>query len=303
MLHRPDVGHLARRRRRCAGRFLSARRAVRVLATRASAVRRESLRAELLALNTPAAPTRLHRAALAAQRAWPAIYADGRRAAACATRAARRRDVAAIGAHGQTVRHRPRRVRRHRLHAAAEQPGPAGRTDAASTWWPISAAATWLPAARARRWCRPFTARCSARGGPPTAVLNLGGISNLSLLPAGDGPARLGFDCGPGNALMDHWCQQPPGRPSTPRGAWAASGTVDAGAAARRCWPSPTSRSRRPRAPVATCSTAGWLDVAICGAMRPTPAAADVQATLAELTAQTCAAAVSQRHRAAMPAS
>ena len=44
-----------------------------------------------------------------------------------------------------------------------------------------------------------------ASDGQSLAVLNLGGISNLTLLRA-DGSV-LGFDCGPGNALMDHWCQ------------------------------------------------------------------------------------------------
>jgi anhydro-N-acetylmuramic acid kinase len=39
--------------------------------------------------------------------------------------------------------------------------------------------------------------------GKNTAVLNLGGIANLTLLPQkGD---VTGFDCGPGNMLMDAW--------------------------------------------------------------------------------------------------
>jgi anhydro-N-acetylmuramic acid kinase len=45
------------------------------------------------------------------------------------------------------------------------------------------------------------------RPGSCVAVLNIGGISNLSVLHA-DGSV-LGWDCGPGNALMDHWCTHP----------------------------------------------------------------------------------------------
>jgi anhydro-N-acetylmuramic acid kinase len=41
----------------------------------------------------------------------------------------------------------------------------------------------------------------------------------------GDGSV-LGFDCGPGNALMDHWCQQHTGQPFDKDGAWAATGQV-----------------------------------------------------------------------------
>ena len=43
-----------------------------------------------------------------------------------------------------------------------------------------------------------------ARPGEAVCVLNLGGIANLTVLAA-DG-LTLGFDCGPANALMDHWC-------------------------------------------------------------------------------------------------
>ena len=63
-----------------------------------------------------------------------------------------------------------------------------------------------------------------AQPGRCVAVLNIGGIANLSVLRA-DGSV-LGFDCGPGNALMDHWCQQHRGEPFDRDGAWAATGHV-----------------------------------------------------------------------------
>ena len=118
-----------------------------------------------------------------------------------------------------------------------------------------------------------------ARDGEAVAVLNLGGIANLTLLPADSGTVR-GFDCGPANVLLDLWCQRHTGRPYDDGGRWAASGRC-CRTLLRIAAPSRTSRRRR-RAPGATCSTrlAGsrtWR------ARRASPA--DVQATLAELTA------------------
>ncbi|HET9641807.1 MAG TPA: anhydro-N-acetylmuramic acid kinase, partial [Burkholderiaceae bacterium] len=54
------------------------------------------------------------------------------------------------------------------------------------------------------------------------AVLNIGGIANLTLIPP-DGPVR-GFDCGPGNALLDEWCLQHIGSRYDEQGRWAAGG-------------------------------------------------------------------------------
>jgi anhydro-N-acetylmuramic acid kinase len=57
-----------------------------------------------------------------------------------------------------------------------------------------------------------------------TAVLNLGGIANLTLLPQNG--AVTGFDCGPGNMLMDAWITKHQGHAFDQDGAWAAQGTV-----------------------------------------------------------------------------
>uniref|UniRef100_UPI001488CB7D anhydro-N-acetylmuramic acid kinase n=1 Tax=Acinetobacter baumannii TaxID=470 RepID=UPI001488CB7D len=62
--------------------------------------------------------------------------------------------------------------------------------------------------------------------GQTVAVLNIGGIANLSVLRE---DTVLGWDCGPGNALMDAWCRQQTGRPFDEEGGWAATGQVHAG--------------------------------------------------------------------------
>ena len=56
-----------------------------------------------------------------------------------------------------------------------------------------------------------FHAALFGRPGEAGAVLNLGGIANLTLLGQ-DGDDVRGFDCGPGNALMDAWCERHTGR-------------------------------------------------------------------------------------------
>ena len=60
----------------------------------------------------------------------------------------------------------------------------------------------------------------------PAAVLNIGGIANLTILP-GDSDAIRGFDTGPGNGLMDAWIRNHRSLDFDENGAWAAEGTVD----------------------------------------------------------------------------
>ncbi|MCG6326404.1 anhydro-N-acetylmuramic acid kinase, partial [Vibrio alginolyticus] len=57
-------------------------------------------------------------------------------------------------------------------------------------------------------------------------VLNIGGIANVSVLkPGGD---VVGYDTGPGNVLMDGWCQRHTGQAYDRNGDWARSGELDA---------------------------------------------------------------------------
>jgi len=114
-------------------------------------------------------------------------------------------------------------------------------------------------------------------------VLNIGGIANLSVL---SDDLDLGFDCGPGNALMDAWCQQHTGQPFDADGAWAASGQVHI--------PLLESMLRVPYFALPPPKSTGrdlfnphWLEIQLVGFEQLAPA--DVQATLTELTALACA--------------
>jgi anhydro-N-acetylmuramic acid kinase len=123
-----------------------------------------------------------------------------------------------------------------------------------------------------------FHAACFARPGTDVAVLNLGGIANLTLL-RGDGTV-LGFDCGPGNLLMDLWCRRHRGAPYDAGGAWAAGGRVDEPALGRLL-SEPFFGLAPPKSTGRDLFDAAWLDDRLRGFAGPPQ---DVMATLAELT-------------------
>ena len=233
------------------------------------------LRGELMALNSRG-DDELHRAALAAN-ALAEVYAETV-AALLAKAAVPTSAVLAIGAHGQTVRHRPGEFdgvgyTLQLLNGAllAERTGIAVVCDLRSR--DIAAGGQGAPLVPA------FHAECFARPGEDVAVLNLGGIANLTLLPAAGNPS--GFDCGPGNALLDLWCLRHRGLSYDDGGLWAASGRVDA-TLLSALLAEPFFDRRPPKSTGRDLFNARWLDLALQD--RPDLPAEDVQATLAELT-------------------
>jgi anhydro-N-acetylmuramic acid kinase len=244
-----------------------------------------ALRRELLALNH-AGPDELHRAALAAN-ALTAVYAQvvSDLLTQSGTEA---RAVTAIGAHGQTVRHRPGEfdgtgytLQLNNPALLAERTGIDVVADFRSR--DVAAGGQGAPLVPA------FHHALFARPGQTVAVLNLGGIANLSVL---NDSAVLGFDCGPGNALMDAWCLQHTGQAFDAAGAWAARGQVHEPllqallAEPYFALPPPKSTGRDLFHPA-------WLQQQLAGF--GALSAVDVQATLTELTARACAADV-RRH-------
>jgi len=126
------------------------------------------------------------------------------------------------------------------------------------------------------------------RAGETVAVLNLGGIGNLTALRA-DGSA-IGFDCGPANALLDHWCHLHTGRAYDDGGAWAASGRVIE-PLLERLLAEPYFALPPPKSTGRDLFNPDWLQARLA-ASDPGAAPVDVQATLAELSAAACAADV-----------
>ncbi len=245
-----------------------------------------ALRAELLALNTPG-PDELHRAALAAN-ALMRRYNDAVRQL-LAEHGLAPTAVQAIGAHGQTVRHRPGEFdgtgyTLQLVNGAllAELTGIDVACDFRSR--DVAAGGQGAPLVPA------FHAACFVRAGEALAVLNVGGIANLTLL-GGDGRVR-GFDCGAGNVLMDSWMQQQRGQPFDAGGAWAAQGRV-LPALLERLLSEPFLAKAPPKSTGRDLFTADWLQAHL--APWPGAEAADVMATLAEFTAQAAVRAL-QRH-------
>jgi anhydro-N-acetylmuramic acid kinase len=256
-----------------------------------------ALGAELLALNT-SGPDELQRAALAAN-ALARLQAEV--VAHLLDKAqVERAAVRAVGSHGQTVRHRP------------------GEFDGTGFTLQLNNGALLAETCGIDVVCD-FRSRDVAAGGQgaplvpafhrdvfaaaaPRAILNIGGIANVTLLPPTDelAPTRegplAGFDTGPGNALMDHWCKLHTGAPYDDDGRWAASGRVD-GALLGTLLADAYFAKAPPKSTGRDLFNADWLAGALARAGR-TCAPADVQATLLELTARSAIDAL----RASAPA-
>jgi anhydro-N-acetylmuramic acid kinase len=178
------------------------------------------LRAALLQLNAPG-DNELHRAAVAGQHlahAYAAAVGDLLLEAGVEAKGVR-----AIGAHGQTVRHRPDSGYTIQVNAPATLTELTG-IDVVADFRSRDVAAGGQGAPLA-----PAFHAAVFRGEAPRAVVNIGGISNLTGLPAlGVGSPVLGLDCGPGNVLIDAWALEHLGEPVDRDGAWAAGGRVHA---------------------------------------------------------------------------
>jgi anhydro-N-acetylmuramic acid kinase len=194
------------------------------------------------------------------------------------------RAIRAIGSHGQTLRHRPRGARPFTLQIGDPN------LIAARTGIPVVAdfrrrdmalggeGAPLVPA---------FHAAVFAHPGEHRAVLNLGGVANLTLLKPGQ--AVTGFDTGPANGLMDAWTRRHLGEPFDRDGAWAASGEVSA-PLLEALLAHPFIGMAPPKSTGPEEFTLAWLDTTVARAGQPSPAA--VQATLCEFTAAAVAAAL-----------
>ena len=240
------------------------------------------LRAELLALNTPG-ENELHRAALAANGVARA-YAH---LAQTLTLRHPSLTIRALGAHGQTVRHRPGEfdgcgytVQLLNAPLLAELCGIGVVADLRSR--DVAAGGQGAPLVPAFHQAM-FADRCEA-------VLNIGGISNISLLGRGPDAAPRGFDCGPGNCLMDFWISQHQGLPYDANGAWAAQGQVLPELLSEML-AEPFFQLPPPRSTGRDLFNPAWLQARL-DALPASPAPEDVQASLLELTALSIAQAL-----------
>ena len=182
--------------------------------------------------------------------------------------------VTAIGCHGQTVRHRPDLGFTIQLNDPARLAELTGidvvadfrRRDMAAG----GQGAPLVPAFHEAMFRDPRVSRC---------IVNIGGISNVSWLPAGR--PTVGFDCGPGNVLLDGWARRHLGAHYDEGGRWASQGRTDE-ALLRTLLEEPFLRLAPPRSTGRELFRMKWLEERMPAEYRPE----DVQSTLADFTAR-----------------
>ena len=194
-------------------------------------------------------------------------------------------DIAAIGSHGQTLRHRPDAPTPYSLQIgdpATIAVGTGITTVADFRRADIAAGGQGAPLVP------PFHQWLFGRSGSPRVILNIGGIANITVL--GDGnKVPLGFDTGPGNTLLDGWIQANLNKPYDREGAWAASGRVEP-SLLQALFADDYFRLSPPKSTGFEHFNLEWLRQHGAGDYAPV----DVQATLAELSARTIAAAIDE---------
>jgi len=234
----------------------------------------QALRAELLGL-CASGPDEIARAAIAEQN-WVALAAQGINTL-LEQQQLKPDAVRAIGSHGQTIRHEPARgftVQIGNPALLAELTGITVVSDFRRR--DVAAGGQGAPLVPAFHEAL-FEERKGQR-----AVLNVGGFSNLSLIEPGQ--AVCGFDCGPGNVLLDAWIQDQRNEPYDRNGQWAASGRVDS-ALLQALLGDPFFQTQGPKSTGREVFNLNWLKRHL--SRLPTLAAEDIQATLLELSART----------------
>ena len=200
------------------------------------------------------------------------------------------KDVSAIGSHGQTLRHSPDTYPSYTLQ--------------------VGNAAVLCSHTKITTVCD-FRSQDVAAGGegaplvPPfhealfrtpdldRVVLNIGGIANISVLPKDPKCPIQGFDTGPGNCLMDVWCQKHLGQAYDTNGDWAASGEsipqlLD------ELLKDPYLQKAAPKSTGREYYNESYLDHALLNLSETNPRPQDIQATLLEFTVRSIAVGVAQ---------
>jgi len=198
-------------------------------------------------------------------------------------------DITAIGSHGQTIRHEPNIEKPYSLQVGSgkliqQLTQIQTVTDFRSA--DIAAGgqgAPLVPAFHQAVLQTPLENR---------VVVNIGGIANITYLPADTKSAVIGFDTGPGNTLMDQWIQQHQGDKFDRNGDWAAQGSI-IGELLERLLSDPYFSKAPPKSTGLEYFNLNWLNPLLSDDY----AALDVQATLNAFTAHSIIRAI-QNHAA-----
>jgi len=191
--------------------------------------------------------------------------------------------VRAIGSHGQTIRHRPDEDRPFTQQI--------GNPNVIAKGTGITCVADFRGAdialgGQGAPLVPPFHKWLFGSAAVDRCIVNIGGIANVTVLPRGDGEIR-GFDTGPGNTLLDTWARRHLDLAYDESGKWAVEGDCD-DALLGLMLADPYFGKTPPKSTGFEYFNEGWL--AANGV--DDRDAANVQATLCELTAKTIAAAI-----------
>ena len=197
------------------------------------------------------------------------------------------KDIIAIGSHGQTIRYRPKLPQTFTLQIGDPN---------------IIAAKTGITT------IADFRRKDIAHGGQGAplvpafhhslyysdkhhrAIVNIGGMANVTLLRADQPNQVIGFDTGPGNVLLDAWIQLQQGKHYDANGDWAESGQVHAGLL-HQLLSHPFFSTPAPKSTGREMFHLDWLQNEIAK-FNETIDPADVQATLVALTHQSIIQAI-----------
>lgn len=193
-------------------------------------------------------------------------------------------EVTAIGSHGQTVRHSPGgawpfTVQIGDPNVIAEKTGITTVADFRRR--DMAAGGQGAPLVPA------FHAALFRNDVSDRVVVNIGGMANVTILPAISSKPVTGFDTGPGNVLLDGWVQHKRGQDMDTNGEWAAGGQVQKDLLTSLL-ADPYFRQPPPKSTGREHFAVDWLSAHLRGDER----AEDVQATLAALTARSIVDAI-----------
>ena len=191
--------------------------------------------------------------------------------------------VAAIGSHGQTLRHQP--DAEHPFTIQIGDPSMIAKGTGITTIADFRRADLAL-GGQGAPLTPLFHEWLYRQAGSSQAVLNIGGIANITILPADDSESS-GFDTGPGNTLLDAWINKHRDKQYDRDGGWAAEGNVDDSLLARLLT-DPYFQATPPKSTGFEHFNLEWLEATGTAGVAPV----DVQATLCALTAQSVSAAI-----------
>lgn len=195
-------------------------------------------------------------------------------------------EIKAIGSHGQTIRHAPSAANPYTLqigdpNTIAHMTGITTVADFRRR--DMAAGGQGAPLVPA------FHRALFQSSNKNRVILNIGGIANITVLPADESKPVFGFDTGPGNMLMDAWSQRYRHQPFDRDGAWARSGAVLSGLL-NSLLSDPYLSQQPPKSTGREHYNLQWLEQQLQGGH----SVADTQATLCEFTAITIASAIRQ---------